>query len=731
MKAVRQPAAKSLLQDSRGLRMVCFAASFCISFLIVLACNLWIYETESIRLEEGDWHVRILQPLSDQQKKQIQASAWVSSLTQTQTEDGRTITELTFAQPARIYEQLPELEQLTGLDPEETEVHDLLLSRMLITDPQDPSPPLLLPAMLGLLLLCLLALVLVLKSAYSQALSARLKTLAALSTLGATPKQIRQMLISLCLRSALIPVTAGTICGILLCFMVIQGTNVFLAGSLSRHAAKLHVPWQAAAASFFLSFLTFFLACLQPAHRLAKTQPLQLVRSEGMDMKGTRKLSFLRKLGIHGVLVDSFLASRRRSTRLSRMTLFLSCLAFCLMLSFTALAFLSTEFTYFERYQDVWDIRVDIQDLAIEDFQETAALQQMEGVASAAVYQTVQAAAQLETDWQSSELRSLGGLPVLEPETEKENILEADVNLVVLDDHSFEAYLQANDLPGDTEGAVAVNRIWDSTASSFRDPIYIPFLNPDLFSSGSGLELSLRAADSQDAKAVLPVSASVSEPPVLREEYDRHSLVLVCPLSLWKSSALQLTPARPETRINVVASSRDSLPELDRLEQEVLLAVKQPEAVSENRLREKADNEQMKAGSNAIWSLLCLLVALGALCGLITSMAESVHSQKRMFAQLQSLGMTQKDLNRIFLLEAADIVLPPILFSLILTLCSVWGAALLSSMQPAVFFQAVPWGPILAFCLLLFFCVLISFFLLGRKLQKTDLAAALKDDPSF
>lgn len=175
MKAVRQPAAKSLLQDSRGLRMVCFAVSFCISFLIVLACNLWIYETESIRLEEGDWHVRILQPLSDQQKKQIQASAWVSSLTQTQTEDGRTITELTFAQPARIYEQLPELEQLTGLDPEETEVHDLLLSRMLITDPQDPSPPLLLPAMLGLLLLCLLALVLVLKSAYSQALSARLK----------------------------------------------------------------------------------------------------------------------------------------------------------------------------------------------------------------------------------------------------------------------------------------------------------------------------------------------------------------------------------------------------------------------------------------------------------------------------------------------------------------------------------------------------------------------------
>lgn len=731
MKAVRQPAAKSLLQDSRGLRMVCFAASFCISFLIVLACNLWIYETERIRLEEGDWHVRIYQPLSGQQKKQIQASAWVSSLTQIQTEDGQTVTELTFAQPARIYEQLPELEQLTGLDPEETEVHDLLLSRMLITDPQDPSPPLLLPAMLGLLLLCLLAMVLVLKSAYSQALSARLKTLASLSTLGATPKQIRQMLISLCLRSALIPVAAGTAGGILLCFAVIQGTNVFLAGALSRHTASLHVPWQAAAASFFLSFLTIFLACLQPARRLAKTQPLQLVRSEGLDMAGTRKKFILRKLGIHGVLADSFLASRRRSIRLSRMTLFLSCLAFCLVLSFTALAFLSTEFTYFERYQDVWDIRVDIQDLAIENFQETSALQQMEGAASAAVYQTVPATALLDPNWQSSELRSLGGLPVLEPETEKENTLEADVNLVVLDDHSFEEFLQANDLPRDTEGAVAVNRIWDSTASSFRDPIYIPFLNPDLFSSGSGLELSLQAADNPDAKAVLPVSASVSEPPVLREEYDRHSLVLVCPLSLWKSSALQLTPARPETRINVVASSRDSLAELDRLEQEVLLTVKQPEAVSENRLREKADNEQMKAGSNAIWSLLCLLVALGALCGLITSMAESVRSQKRVFAQLQSLGMTQKDLNRIFLLEAADIVLPPILFSLILTLFSVWGAALLSSMQPAVFFQAVPWGLILVFCLLLSACVLISFFLLGRKLQKTDLAAALKDDPSF
>lgn len=168
------------LSGIRSLRRVSLAVSFCLSFLLILACNLWTYETERIRLEEGDWHVRIVQPVSQEQKQQMLASAWISSLQETETEDGKPVTELIFARPQKLYEQLPELEQLTGLDPDAVQVHDLLLSRMLITDPQDPSPPLLLPAMLALLVLCLLALILVLKSAYTQILATHIRTLASL-----------------------------------------------------------------------------------------------------------------------------------------------------------------------------------------------------------------------------------------------------------------------------------------------------------------------------------------------------------------------------------------------------------------------------------------------------------------------------------------------------------------------------------------------------------------------
>lgn len=718
------------LSGIRSLRRVSLAVSFCLSFLLILACNLWTYETERIRLEEGDWHVRIVQPVSQEQKQQMLASAWISSLQETETEDGKPVTELIFARPQKLYEQLPELEQLTGLDPDAVQVHDLLLSRMLITDPQDPSPPLLLPAMLALLVLCLLALILVLKSAYTQILATHIRTLASLSTLGATPKDLRSMVMSLCLRSAFWPVLAGCVCGSLACFLLVQTTNLFFKNIAGRHAASFDLPWSAIAASLFLSYLTIWLAALQPARRLSRVRPLRLLRENGLEITRSRKFSLLSTLGLHGQLASSFLSARKKSMRLSRLSLFLSCLAFSLLSAFTALAFLSTQLTYFERYQDVWDIRVDLPGVPMEDFRQTAELQKLEGVSSASVYELIQAQTQLDPAWQSAPLQKLGGLSALDPDAEQENGLKAGVSVLILDDASFEVWTRKNSLPKQ-EGAVLINRIWDSTVSSFRDPLYIPFLNPDLFDSGSSLAVTLQNKHAGDGQAVLPVSAALSEPPRLREEYGKSDLLLVSPLSLWTSAAADLPVPDPETRINVVADVRDSQAELDRLEQEVLAAAARPEARSENRLQEKADNEQMKAGSQSIWTLVCTLMALGSLSGLISGISASVRAQKQAFAQLQSLGMTRQDLNRIFFLEALNTAGWPILSSLMLSVLAVWGAALLSHMAPAVFLRAVPWGMIVSFCLLLFFCILFSYWFQGRKLQNASLSEILKNDSSF
>ena len=57
------------------------------------------------------------------------------------------------------------------------------------------------------------------------------------------------------------------------------------------------------------------------------------------------------------------------------------------MICFTTLADISTRYTYFERYQDVWDIMITLKDTEISDFDLTDELQDISKIKDATVYQ--------------------------------------------------------------------------------------------------------------------------------------------------------------------------------------------------------------------------------------------------------------------------------------------------------------------------------------------------------
>ena len=71
---------------------------------------------------------------------------------------------------------------------------------------------------------------------------------------------------------------------------------------------------------------------------------------------------------MEGELAGAALKAQKKALRTTSLSLTLAFLGFMLMQCFFTLAGISTDHTYFERYQNVWDVMVTVKDTAIEDF---------------------------------------------------------------------------------------------------------------------------------------------------------------------------------------------------------------------------------------------------------------------------------------------------------------------------------------------------------------------------
>lgn len=168
------------------------------------------------------------------------------------TEGKCTAVDIWFFNPRTIYRDLPALTELLGLDEEAASYHELLLSRYLIYDPQDGSPPLLLPMYLAVLILMSAALILIIHNSFAVSMNARVRQLGVLSSIGATPGQIRTCLIQEASALCILPVLLGNVLGILLSAGILQGINRIGEDIAGRHEAVFQYHPLVFAVTFYL-----------------------------------------------------------------------------------------------------------------------------------------------------------------------------------------------------------------------------------------------------------------------------------------------------------------------------------------------------------------------------------------------------------------------------------------------------------------------------------------------
>lgn len=695
-----------------------FISSIFLSFLCCFFYNVWLSEIEGIIDREGGWQGRITGELNREALDTIQNFPNVERavINEELSMEQETAVDIYFHNMRTIFEDMPLITDKLGLESTAAKYHAVLLSRYLIHDPDDKTPPLLMTFYVIILLIVSFSLILIIHNSFASSMRARIHQFGIFSSIGATPRQILTCLMEEAAVLCAIPLLFGSFLGI----MAAAGTMEIMNKIAKDIPGVGSIHFQYHPAVFFITILscafTVLFSAWLPAKKLSRLTPLEAVRSSGSltlkKKKQSRILSFL--FGMEGELAGNALKAQKKALRTSTLSLTLSFLGFSLMLCFFVLSGISTKYTYFERYQDVWDVMVTIKDTAIQDFSLTQEVKSLEGTRDCVVYQKASALCPVSVEWQSEELISLGSL-------DSENGF-AKAPIIILDDQSFTQYCRQTGITPRLDGAIILNRIWDNIHSNFRYKKYIPFVKEDKNT------IVLKGSENENEVQV-PVLSYTAEVPVLREEYDNYALVHFMPLSLWETISGRIKGAEADTFIRILGEEEATLSRMEELEMKLLqIAGKNYEIETENRIEEKITNDYMVYCYQLLLGGFCVLLAGIGIANVFSNTLGFLTQRKRELAQYMSVGMTPAGIRKMFCIEALVIAGRPLLITIPLTTAFMAFAVKASFLNPIEFIREAPFIPMAIFSLAVFGFVALAYYIGGRRVLKCDLNETLRND---
>ena len=720
-----------------------FIAALFLSFLCCLFYNFWLDNIEGTKSEEGGWHGRITGEISGENLAVINNYANVEKAVVNEELSGEqgTVVDVYFYNKRTVYQDMSALANILGLAEDAVSYHYQLLSLYFVRIPGDNMPRLLMPAYLAIVVIVCFSLILVIHNSFAVSMNGRVRQFGIFSSIGAAPGQILVCLVQEALFLSAAPIMAGTILGIAFSFGTVWGMSAFAANIAGGRRMPFSCHPLILVLVLFLSILTVFVSAWIPARKLSRLTPLESIRGTDELQLKKRKLGLpLKKhspilsalFGMEGEMAGNALKAQKKALRTTSLSLTLAFFGFMTMQCFWTLSGISTNHTYFEKYQDAWDVMVTVKDTRIEDFALAEELRRLPGVGSSVVYQKADSVCILPQQVQSQELLALGGLTRVSEDLAfcGEGSFQIEAPIIILDDGSFGEFCGQIGIASRLDGAIVLNRLWDSVNSNFRYPEYIPYVKEDMDTVVLNNAAEKGGAASENMVEI-PVLACTKEYPLLREEYGKSGCPLVqfMPMSLWKEIKGKIGGAGQDTYVRVLANGEAEPDVLDVLEDEItrMLSPKY-EMETENRIRERENNDKMIAGYELILGGFCVLLATIGITHVFSHTLGFLHQRKREFARYMSVGLTPEGIRKMFCIEALVIAGRPVLVTLALTIVAVAFMIKASYLDPVEFIKVAPVVPILVFVLSVFAFIALAYYLGGKKILKVTLADVLRDD---
>ncbi len=728
---------KNNRSSSLSVRIAAFISALLLSLLCGLFYNAWKYEVERIQQEEGGWHSRILGEFGEEDIETVKNFANVKDalVNKKGSDSTELVLDIYFDDMDSVFSDTPHIAQQIRVPSEKIVYNYELLAMYLVRDSSDTAPRLLFPMFILITLGASFSLIVIIHNSFAVSMNARIHQFGIFSSIGATPKQIKTCLLQEAAALCTVPILAGNLLGIAGSMGLMQLSNILLGSDIpGRHEVVPGYHPLVLVLTLLVSVLTIWISAWLPARNLSKLTPLQAIRNTGeLQLKRRKNSHFLSLLfGVEGELAGNALKAQRKALRTASLSLISALMAFMVMQCFFTLSRISTRETYFERYQEVWDVMVTVKDADVDTFEEMERIQGINGLENAVIYQKAMAKRMITGEEISEEMKSFGGFSHAPGNyvTQTDGGWLVDAPIIILDDNSFLAYCEQIGIAQQLHGAVILNQIRDVTNPDFRHPDFMPYIKAP--GTGENAASILRQSGNEEMTARIPVLAYTEKVPVLREEYatlNYYELVHFIPAALWKEIKGQIGGVEKDSYIRVLGKENASLEELNMLQDELGQILSGKYTIeSENRIREYEINNKQIQGMMAIFGGFCILLAIIGIGNVFSNTLGFVRQRKREFARYMSIGMTPKELRKMFCTEALVIAGKPILISLPLVIIATGYMLKASYMGVGEFMAEAPVTPILLFMLAILGSVALAYYLAWRNVRKISLAEVLRDD---
>jgi len=215
------------------------------------------------------------------------------------------------------------------------------------------EPSLLLIFYFCIIILVCVSLVLIIKNAFQFSMNSRLHQLGILQSVGATPKQLRTVLLQEAFITSLFPIVCGIVLGIFVSMGFIRYANI-IQTDLGIVKSTFYYHYLLFAITFVCSFATAILSAWFPAKKLSKITPLQAIKGEYEQF--SRKISKFSLtsaiFGIEGEIARKSLYTRRKALRTAAICLTISFLVFTVFQNFMTVSEVSVKNTLYKKYAD-------------------------------------------------------------------------------------------------------------------------------------------------------------------------------------------------------------------------------------------------------------------------------------------------------------------------------------------------------------------------------------------
>ena len=565
-------------------------------------------------------------------------------------------------------------------------------------------------------------------NSFSISLNERMRQIGILSSVGATSKQLRNSVLFEGLCIGVVGIPAGVCLGLASIGLIISGitkklSSIFYTGvSLTMDISALAIIGAAA-----ISMITILVSAYIPARKAAKTPVMDCIRQTNeikVEAKAVRISRTTRRIcGLEGTLA---LKNFKRNKKRYRSIVLSLALSIVLFVSTSALVTSMNHETKQAKVVTSYDIGFGTQAMDDADMLNLYdKLNLAEGVTESSYQDVVEymctvSPGELTEDY----WKAAGG-------HSSDETVKLPMDIQFLDDNAYLKIVKDLGLPteeyaGESGKIIAVGKVNDEKAEGVKD-LKDMFISPSMdLAVMPKASAEAGEAQNQNISVTFVETVPPDSPPIAGAAEQRpYSFQVMAP---WSMKAYLYSADNPaDLKVKGLTFQSENPP---KSEKEMKTIIQEASLTSAYTFMNTSD--ALEEGRNYIFVAnvfsytFIIMISLIAIANVFNTISTNIKLRRRELAMLRSVGMSDRDFNKMMRFECAFYGVRSLLFGLPVAIISSWMICKTMMVDSHRF--VLPWASIGISIISVFLVIFITMLYAVSKIKKENIIDALRDD---